>query len=75
MSTGLYRTSKSNYVPYFPDGRGRDRYIAYNNAGFFKDFQNSSNNKYIYRTGSFFGTKITIILLISNFLFNHFIIN
>ena len=58
MSTGLYRTSKSNYVPYFPDGRGRDRYIAYNNAGFFKDFQNSSNNKYIYRTGSFFGTKI-----------------
>ena len=58
MSSGLYRTFKSNYVPYYPDGRGRDRYIAYNNAGFFKDFQNSANNKDIYRTGSFFGTKI-----------------
>ena len=59
MATGLYRTFKSNYVPYHPDGQGRDRYIAYNNAGFFKDSSNSSkgvdlNN----RTGCFFGTRI-----------------
>ena len=58
MASGLYRTFKSNYVPYHPDGNGRDRYIAYNNAGFFKDFINSPNNSNSTRTGCFFGTKI-----------------
>lgn len=58
MSTGLYRTFKTNHVPYFPDGNGRDRYIAYNNAGFFKDFSTSPINKGGYRTGTFFSTKI-----------------
>ena len=58
MSMGLYRTFKSNYVPYFPDGMGRDRYIAYNNAGFFKDFPSTPKNDFNNRTGCFFGTKI-----------------
>ena len=58
MSSGLYRTFKSNYVPYFPDGNGRDRYIVYNNAGFFKNFPSSPNNKDLSRTGCFFSTKI-----------------
>ena len=58
MSIGLYRTFKSNYVPYFPDGMGRDRYIAYNNAGFFKYFPNTPKNDFNNRTGCFFGTKI-----------------
>ena len=58
MSSGLYRTFKTNYVPYHPDGNGRDRYIAYNNAGFFKDFVISPNNQDANRTGCFFGTKI-----------------
>lgn len=58
MSTGLYRTFKTNHVPYFPDGNGRDRYIAYNNAGFFKDFSTSPINNGGYRTGTFFSTKI-----------------
>jgi hypothetical protein len=58
MSSGLYRTFKSNYVPYFPDGNGRDRYIVYNNAGFFKNFPSSPSNKDLSRTGCFFSTKI-----------------
>ena len=56
--SGLYRTFKSNYVPYFADGRGRDRYIVYNNAGFFKNFLGTPNNKDFSRTGCFFSTKI-----------------
>ena len=56
--SGLYRTFKENYVPYFADGRGRDRYIAYNNAGFFHDFQKSLSPTNTYKTGTFFGTKI-----------------
>ena len=42
MSSGLYRTFKSNYVPYHPDGLGRDGYIAYDNAGFFKNPPNTT---------------------------------
>ena len=56
--SGLYRTFKENYVPYFADGRGRDRYIAYNNAGFFHDFPKSLSPTNTYKTGTFFGTKI-----------------
>lgn len=56
--SGLYRTFKENYVPYFPDGRGRDRYIAYNNAGFFHNYPKSLSPVNAYRTGTFFGTKI-----------------
>ena len=56
--SGLYRTFKENYVPYFADGRGRDRYIAYNNAGFLHDFPKSISPSASYKTGSFFGTKI-----------------
>ena len=59
MATGLYRTFKSNYVPYFPDGNGRDRYIAYNNAGFFKNYPGSQKDSYLNnKNGCFFGTKI-----------------
>jgi len=59
MATGLYRTFKSNYVPYFPDGNGRDRYIAYNNAGFFKNYPGSQKYSYLNnKNGCFFGTKI-----------------
>ena len=58
MSTGLYRTFKSNYVPYHPDGLGRDGYIAYDNAGFFKNPPNTTKNNFNNRTGCFFGTRI-----------------
>ena len=56
--SGLYRTFKENYVPYFADGRGRDRYIAYNNAGFLHDFPKSISPSASYKAGTFFGTKI-----------------
>lgn len=56
--SGLYRTFKINYVPYFADGRGRDMYIAYNNAGFFHDFPKSLSPTNSYKKGTFFGTKI-----------------
>ena len=56
--SGLYRTFKSNYIPYFSDGRGRDRYIVYNNAGFFKNYLDTPYNKDFSRTGCFFNTKI-----------------
>ena len=56
--SGLYRTFKSNYIPYFADGRGRDRYIVYNNAGFFKNYLDTPYNKDFSRTGCFFNTKI-----------------
>lgn len=56
--SGLYRTFKENFVPYFADGRGRDRYIAYNNAGFYHNFPNSLSPTNPYKTGTFFGTKI-----------------
>ena len=58
MSSGLYRTFKSNYVPYHPDGLGRDGYIAYDNAGFFKNPPNTTKNNFNNRTGCFFGTRI-----------------
>ena len=58
MSLGLYRTFKSNYIPYFANGSGRDRYILYNNAGFFQNNQKSLSPSNIYKTGTFFGTKI-----------------
>ena len=58
MATSLYRTFKSNYVPYHPDGFGRDRYIAYNNAGFFKNYNTPKDIDLNNRTGCFFGTKI-----------------
>ena len=56
--SGLYRTFKSNYVPYFSDGNGRDGYIVYNNAGFFKNILSTPNNKDLSRTGCFFSTKV-----------------
>lgn len=55
---GLYRTFKSNYVPYFSDGYGRDRYIAFNNGGFFtnkKNFKDQSTEK---TTGTTFYTSM-----------------
>ena len=58
MSLGLYRTFKSNYIPYFANGSGRDRYILYNNAGFFRNNPKSLSPSNIYKTGTFFGTKI-----------------
>ena len=54
---GLYRTMKLNYVPYFTDGNGRDRYIAFDNAGFFANKQ--ANKENVRRTGTSFDTKIS----------------
>jgi len=54
--SGLYRTFKQNLVPYFSDGNGRDRYIVYNNAGFFRNVPLTPVNPY--KTGTMFGTKI-----------------
>ena len=54
---GLYRTMKLNYVPYFTDGTGRDRYIAFDNAGFFPNKESKKEN--VRRTGTSFDTKIT----------------
>ena len=59
MSLGLYRTFKSNYIPYYANGNGRDRYILYDNAGFFHNFQKSLSPSNIYKTGTFFSTKMT----------------
>ena len=59
MSLGLYRTFKSNCVPYYANGNGRDRYILYDNAGFFHNFQKSLSPSNIYKTGTFFSTKMT----------------
>ena len=57
--SSLYRTMKLRYVPYPPDGTGRDRYVAYNNGGFFDknktSFNANQNNK---QTGTSFDTKI-----------------
>ena len=36
-NSALWRTSRLRYVIYSPDGRGRDRYIGYNNGGFWKN--------------------------------------
>ena len=58
MATGLYRTFKENYVPYFADGRGRDRYIAYNNSGFYHNFPDPLNHANTHRTGTVFYSKI-----------------
>ena len=54
---GLYRTMKDNYVPYFTDGSGRDRYIAFDNAGFFQIKESKKEN--VRRTGTSLDTKIT----------------
>ena len=54
---GLYRTMKLNYVPYFTDGTGRDRYIAFDNAGFFPNKESKKEN--VRRTGTSFDTKIS----------------
>ena len=54
---GLYRTMKLNYVPYFTDGTGRDRYIAFDNGGFFTNREVKKENSR--RTGTSFDTKIT----------------
>ena len=54
---GLYRTMKLNYVPYFTDGNGRDRYIAFDNGGFFS--KRETNKENTRRTGTSFDTKIT----------------
>ena len=54
---GLYRTMKLNYVPYFTDGNGRDRYIAFDNGGFFLNKEiNKENTR---RTGTSFDTKVS----------------
>ena len=58
--SGLYRTFKQNYVPYYPDGRGRDTYIAYNNAGFFHNYKKSLSPKNSSTIGLFGGTKTSI---------------
>lgn len=58
MSQALYRTFKSNYVPYFPDGNGRDRYIAYDNAGFYKNVIGTPKSLIGYKTNTFLSTKI-----------------
>ena len=36
-NSALWRTSRLRYVIYSPDGRGRDRYISFNNGGFWKN--------------------------------------
>ena len=54
---GLYRTMKLNYVPYFTDGSGRDRYIAFDNAGFFSNKESKKEN--VRRTGTSLDTKIS----------------
>jgi hypothetical protein len=48
---------KLNYVPYFTDGNGRDRYIAFDNAGFFANKEINKEN--VRRTGTSFDTKIS----------------
>jgi len=48
---------KLNYVPYFTDGTGRDRYIAFDNGGFFTNREVKKENSR--RTGTSFDTKIT----------------
>ena len=58
MSLGLYRTFKSNYIPYFASGDGRDRYILYDNAGFFHNNPKSLSPSNIYKTGTFFSSKV-----------------
>ena len=54
---GLYRTMKLKYVPYFTDGNGRDRYIAFNNGGFFRNKETNKEN--VRKTGTSFDTKIS----------------
>ena len=58
MSLGLYRTFKSNYIPYFATGDGRDRYILYDNAGFFHNNPKSLSPSNLYKTGTFFSSKV-----------------
>ena len=54
---GLYRTMKLNYAPYLTDGTGRDRYIAFDNAGFFQLKESKKEN--VRRTGTSLDTKIS----------------
>ncbi len=46
------------YVPYFTDGYGRDRYIAYDNGGFFSKNNNGIIRGNGRRTGTSFDTKL-----------------
>lgn len=46
----LYRTLKTKHVPYFTDGTGRDRYIGYNNGGFFNPRSYNSVDPKVART-------------------------
>lgn len=58
ITSSLYRTFKSNYIPYYANGNGRDRYILYDNAGFFRNIP-KINPINIYKTGSSFGFGLT----------------
>lgn len=58
MSLGLYRTTKSNFIPYYANGNGRDRYILFDNAGFFHNFRKTLSPSNIYRTGTIFSSRI-----------------
>lgn len=57
MSLGLYRTTKSNFIPYYANGNGRDRFILYDNAGFFHNLPKILSPSNIYRTGTIFSSK------------------
>jgi hypothetical protein len=41
----LYRTSRTNFNKYIPDGLGRDKYISYNNGGHWQSTQYSISPK------------------------------
>ena len=56
---GLYRTFKQNLVPYYSDGRGRDGYIMYNNAGFFHNVPTNFVDSYNSKIATFVSTKVT----------------
>lgn len=56
--TQLYRTSRTNYVPYFSPGEGRESYIIYNGGGFDRTKDQFKNLVYSHRTGTSFDTKI-----------------
>ncbi len=49
---------KSKYVPYPADGTGRDRYIGYNNGGFFDKNKSISVDKNNKETATAFVTKL-----------------
>ena len=49
----LGRTFKANINDYNPDGRGRDTYIAYNNAGKWKNHWNNYTEKQLFEIPKF----------------------